>query len=129
MLPFFRRKTRGKRRSARTDFRNCSAPKHSYGIVRQGRRKRINVNLSGRQSSAAYNLCNIPIVLCCPIPLYRNKDTAQYTSKSAMTVFVIFAYLENSNLNTAPKSDQHTVKTKPIKASNSAKKTSVLHCP
>lgn len=46
-----------------------------------------------------------------------------------MIVFVIFAYFENNNLNTEPKSDQHSVNTKPINASNSANKTNEPHCP
>ena len=49
---------------------------------------------------------------------YKNRDTAQYTSKSAMAALVVFAYFENSNLKTEPNTDQQSVKTKPMKASS-----------
>ena len=46
-----------------------------------------------------------------------------------MMVLVARAYLEKSSLNAEPKSDQHSVNTKPMKASSRAKSVSVSHSP
>ena len=67
-----------------------------------------------------------------PIFLFSNKinrETAQYTSRSAIIVLVTLAYLENSVLNTEPKSAQHRVNAKPIKASSRAKNIRLIYFP
>jgi len=51
---------------------------------------------------------------------YRNSDTAQYTSSSAITALVVLRCLENSSLNTLPNPAQQSVDTKPKNASITA---------
>ena len=54
----------------------------------------------------------------------KNRETAQYTSSSAIKVFITFACFENNHLKTEPKADQHKVNAKPINAKSRAKPAS-----
>jgi len=54
---------------------------------------------------------------------------AQYTSKSAITVFTTLAYFAKSALNTEPKADQHSVNVKPINANSMENPSKIKVCP
>jgi len=58
-----------------------------------------------------------------------NKYTAQYTSRSAITAFVIFAYFENNTLNTDPRLAHNILNRKPTNAKRNAKNSRIPHCP
>ena len=59
----------------------------------------------------------------------KNRDTAQYTKSSAITVFTSLVCLENSHLNTEPNADHSRVNAKPIKARRKAKHTRAMDWP
>ncbi len=55
------------------------------------------------------------------ICIYRNSETAQYTSSKAIIVFTALSFLIRKRWNTEPNNDQQQVAVKPTRARNTVK--------